>query len=198
MWEPGASQPRVPSNPRRSAPLALVGVWRGRARRAERLTTRATQCRAAPGSAHSENKKPRTLDDVHGTGNLTRGHGSFVCLWGAPGDEEVELLHLKPPAERVGPMVVGVDRATGRSSVLLHGGLPSGPKEERKRRVRSYFLEAGGPGTTFTTADLVEAELGSERTLKGALPTYDFLESLAEPGKPTAWTYAAPLASEVA
>jgi RecA-family ATPase len=65
--------------------------------------------------ANSDNKSPRKLDDVHGSGNLTRGLGSVVCLWGEPGGEEIQLLHLKQPAEVVGPLVVSHDRETGRA-----------------------------------------------------------------------------------
>lgn len=120
--------------------------------------------------SNADNRRPRTLDDVHGSGNLTRGLGSVVGLWGAAGDAEIELLQLKPPADLVGPLVVRRDHETGRSSVSRVGSLPTGAKAERRTAVRSYFVSAGGVGTSFTTGELVEAGLGSRATLLELLP----------------------------
>lgn len=63
-------------------------------------------------------RKPSKLDDVHGSGNLTRGFGSVALLWGEAGDPVVELHHLKPPAEIVGPLTVEHDHAAGRSTLV--------------------------------------------------------------------------------
>jgi replicative DNA helicase len=61
--------------------------------------------------------KPRHLADVYGSRWLTAGMGSVVLLWGEPGDLVVEFVHLKQPAEEVGPLTVVHDHAHGHSSV---------------------------------------------------------------------------------
>jgi replicative DNA helicase len=61
---------------------------------------------------------PKTLADVYGSRWLTAGAGSVVLLWGDPGDPVVELLHLKQPAQEVGPFRVVHDHGSGRSSVF--------------------------------------------------------------------------------
>jgi hypothetical protein len=63
-------------------------------------------------------RKPAKLDDVHGSGNLTRGFGSVALLWGEAGDRVVELVHLKPPAEIVGPLTIEHDHAAGQTSLV--------------------------------------------------------------------------------
>lgn len=67
--------------------------------------------------AGAENKKPSALDDVYGSTWLTAGAGSVVLLWGTAGDPVVELLHLKQPAEEIGPWQVYHDHSTGISEV---------------------------------------------------------------------------------
>jgi len=68
--------------------------------------------------ANEGNKSPNSLDDVYGSVWLTSGHGSVVLLWGKPGDAFVELRHLKPPVEAVGPLNVQHNHARGVSSVV--------------------------------------------------------------------------------
>jgi replicative DNA helicase len=65
--------------------------------------------------------KPKRLADVYGSRWIVAGMGSVVLLWGEPGDLVVELLHLKQPAEDVGPLKVVHDHVRGRSSV--HEGI---------------------------------------------------------------------------
>jgi len=67
--------------------------------------------------AGGENKKPSKLDDVYGSVWLTAGAGSVILLWGEPGDPVVELLHLKQPAEPLGPWQICHDHTTGRSEI---------------------------------------------------------------------------------
>jgi replicative DNA helicase len=67
--------------------------------------------------AGGENKKPAKLDDVYGSVWLTGGAGSVILLWGEAGDPVVELIHLKQPAEPLGPWQVLHDHATGRSAI---------------------------------------------------------------------------------
>ncbi len=57
--------------------------------------------------------KPKSIDDVYGSTWLTSGAGSVLLLWGRPGDLVVELVHLKQPAEVVGPLKVEHDHARG-------------------------------------------------------------------------------------
>jgi GTPase SAR1 family protein len=61
--------------------------------------------------------KPNTLADVYGSAWLTAGAGSVVLLWGAAGDPIIELAHLKPPAEAVGPLRIIHDHTTGESTI---------------------------------------------------------------------------------
>lgn len=65
-------------------------------------------------------EKPKTLEDVYGSTWLTAGMGSVALLWGSAGDMAVELLHLKQPAEAVGPLQIEHDHTQGRSA--LAGG----------------------------------------------------------------------------
>lgn len=61
--------------------------------------------------------KPKRLADVYGSRWLTAGMGSVVCLWGDPGDLIVECLHLKQPAEDIGPLKILHDHKHGSSSL---------------------------------------------------------------------------------
>lgn len=70
-----------------------------------------------PRKAQEGNRKPRKLDDLHGSTWLVAGAGSVIFLHGEAGDPIVELLHLKQPAAEVGPLKVIHDHARGRSTV---------------------------------------------------------------------------------
>lgn len=61
--------------------------------------------------------KPKALADVYGSRWLTAGAGSVILLWGEAGDLVVELMHLKQPAEEVGPFKVIHDHRRGLSTV---------------------------------------------------------------------------------
>lgn len=61
--------------------------------------------------------KPTRLADVYGSAWLTAGAGSVVLLWGEAGASQVELRHLKQPAEELGPWEVTHDHTNARSSV---------------------------------------------------------------------------------
>jgi len=65
----------------------------------------------------SGGSKPTTLADVYGSTWLTAGAGSVLLLWGEPGDAVVEALHLKQPAEDVGPLKVLHHHGDGRSEI---------------------------------------------------------------------------------
>jgi replicative DNA helicase len=70
--------------------------------------------------ATGENKKPSMIDDVYGSKWITAGAGSVVCIWGQPSDLVVELLHLKAPAEDVGPLKRIHDHRAGRTTLHEH------------------------------------------------------------------------------
>lgn len=61
--------------------------------------------------------KPTTLADVYGSTWLTAGAGSVVLIWGEPGDPVVEALHLKQPADDVGPFKILHDHHAGHSTI---------------------------------------------------------------------------------
>lgn len=63
------------------------------------------------------NRKPRRLDDLHGSTWIAAGAGSVVFLYGEAGDRVVELLHLKQPCDTVGPMRIVHDHINGRTRV---------------------------------------------------------------------------------
>jgi len=109
---------------------------------------------------NSDNKKPKTLADVHGSDNITRGCGSVITLWApAAGATEVELNHVKPPAEPIGPFVILRNHTTGRSTRERNGTLDVNAKMTNKQRVLAVYREAGSIGVTRTWAQL-STELG--------------------------------------
>lgn len=61
--------------------------------------------------------KPKTLEDLYGSTWIAAGAGSVLLLWGQAGDPVVELVHLKQPAEEVGPLKVEHDHVAGVSTV---------------------------------------------------------------------------------
>lgn len=63
--------------------------------------------------AGSGNRKPKTIDDLYGGGQVAWGAGSVIVLWGEPTDPNPELIHLKKPAEEIGPFTIEVDWETG-------------------------------------------------------------------------------------
>lgn len=119
--------------------------------------------------ATSENKRPKSLADIHGSENLQRGHGSIISLYGVAGDTEIEFTHLKQAAETIGPLIVRRDHETGRSEIARSGVLETGTKADRVRGIRAHFLQAGGVGAVFTLDEIIEAGHGSENPVRKAL-----------------------------
>lgn len=59
----------------------------------------------------------RALSAVYGSRWLTAGLGSVVLVDGNPGDKRVQLLHVKQPAAKVGPLVMVHDHPAGSVSL---------------------------------------------------------------------------------
>jgi hypothetical protein len=68
--------------------------------------------------AQGENKNPMTLADVYGSRWLTAACGSVLLLWGKAGDSIVELRHLKPADDVVGPLTLVHDNRKGTTIAL--------------------------------------------------------------------------------
>lgn len=81
--------------------------------------------------AQANNKKPTTLSDVYGSTWITAGVGSVLLLWGDAGDAVVELVHLKQPAQEIGPLYVVHDHATGTTEVQPEFNVSLTLKSER-------------------------------------------------------------------
>lgn len=76
-----------------------------------------------PRKAQVGNKKPSALEDLYGSGFIIRGAGSVVMLWGNAGDPIVELTHLKPVLEPLGPWQVTIHGDTGLVEVGHEGAI---------------------------------------------------------------------------
>lgn len=61
--------------------------------------------------------RPNTLADLYGSAWITAGAGSVILLWGQAGDPIVDFIHLKQPAEPVGPMRLLHDHTAGVTSI---------------------------------------------------------------------------------
>ena len=70
-----------------------------------------------PRKTTSDGRKPRHLDDVYGSTWITAGVGSVLFLYGEAGDPIVEGLHLKQPADVVGPLEIVHDHDHGATVV---------------------------------------------------------------------------------
>jgi replicative DNA helicase len=94
-------------------------------------------------------EKPKKLEDVYGSTWITAGMGSVILLWGAAGDPIVELVHLKQPAEAVGPLKLEHDQTRGTTSV--HRGfdvlrfLSLNPKGVTSRQAAVAMFEKSTP-----------------------------------------------------
>lgn len=119
--------------------------------------------------AGAENKKPSKLADVYGSIWLTAGAGSVVTLWGEAGDPVVELLHLKPPVEEVGPLEVEHDHDRGESArrdrldawILLHR---AGPRGTTAREIAATLFGRSEP----TRAEIEKVRRRLERFVADA------------------------------
>lgn len=98
--------------------------------------------------------KPTALSDVFGSTWLTAGTGSVLLLWGEAGSEQVELIHLKQPADPVGPLKLEHDHVAG-ATVVVRGFDPL-----------AYLRNRGAEGATLS--EVVQAEHGGPQTPGGA------------------------------
>ena len=88
--------------------------------------------------------KPTQLADVYGSTWITSGAGSVLLIWGQPGDMVVEMLHLKQPANDIGPLMIEHDHANGTSKVW-HG-------ENGEHSLETQLANAGPLGLTKRAA----------------------------------------------
>jgi hypothetical protein len=144
--------------------------------------------------SQNSNTVPRTLNDVYGSVWLTAGTGSVFLLWGEPGSAIVTGIHLKQPAETVGPLTIHHDHTQGRSSVLSHGEIP----KDRHGLILATFMRNGGAaGDSLQLADFDLSELGCERrTLQADLKALVAQDRLTVEGSTNdrAWRLVPPLA----
>lgn len=68
-------------------------------------------------SGSGDGGKPVALADVYGSAWITAGAGSVVLVHGEAGDSQVEVRHLKQPAEVVGPLRVEHDHVQGQTRI---------------------------------------------------------------------------------
>lgn len=80
-----------------------------------------------------------SVDSVYGSTWLTSGHGSIMKIMGEPGDEAIELFHIKQPGEVVGPIKAIHDHPSGRTVIDL---------SEKPLSAVEALANLGGVGTT--------------------------------------------------
>ena len=120
-------------------------------------------------------RRVKGLDDLYGSRWLGAGAGSVLYIQGEPGADEVEMHHLKIPVDKVGPLVLKHDHASGTTTVA---------GEVQVRRVRKHgegkvdalAVIASSPEPLPTAA--IATTLGVSRELAAG-----WLRSLAEDGK---------------
>jgi replicative DNA helicase len=118
--------------------------------------------------ATSENRKPRTLDDVYGSTWITAGAGSVILLWGEPGDPLIELTHLKQPAEEIGPLDLAHDHDHGITT--------------RRDRLDAWSLLQGATRGGVSAADAALATYGPNPTKAQIEKARRKLDKLTEAG----------------
>ena len=94
--------------------------------------------------------KPNSLADLYGSVWIGAGAGSVLLLYGAAGDPIVEMLHLKTPAEEVGPYRLRHDHEHGRTEIfhstdLLLTAQLAGSRGLTAKQAASVVNEKGDP-----------------------------------------------------
>ncbi|HUE95087.1 MAG TPA: AAA family ATPase [Longimicrobiaceae bacterium] len=115
-----------------------------------------------PRKAQADNKKPNTIADVYGSRWITSASGSVLSLWGSAGDPVLELKHLKPPKNEVGPLTVEIDHQRGELSVLADTDLLA-----MLRAAKTKGLSAQEAAAHFEGATMKAREMKARRRLDG-------------------------------
>lgn len=103
---------------------------------------------------------PKQLADVYGSAWITAGAGSVILIWGQAGDPVVQLLHLKQPAEDIGPLTLLHDATTGTTTL-----------DEERADLRSILVASSHHGLVakaaavhlFATDNPTDAEVAKAR-----------------------------------
>lgn len=96
---------------------------------------------------------PKSLQDVHGGMELTAGAGSVFLVWGKAGDPVVEFVHLKQPAEEVGPLKLVHEHDVGRTTVF--------------EKVDAADIIKASPGKEWTARDVAAVISDAEKPTDG-------------------------------
>jgi hypothetical protein len=106
--------------------------------------------------ASGDSPAPKSLADVYGSNWLTAGIGSVLYLFGQPGSDLVEGIHLKQPAESLGTFGIRHDHPTGTSTRV--DALPATNKKGERHRQILDLLHAD-PGRVWDSKGIAQ-ELG--------------------------------------
>lgn len=129
----------------------------------------------------TQGAKPKSIEDMHGNSAFKNGAGSVLLLWGAAGDSEVELVHLKQPVMEVGPLQVIHDHSTGVSTVARK---PSDPLQVLKTTpggATAEMLAQRDSGRDTPTGNQIRK---AERKLDALVTKRLALKREGEDGKP--------------
>lgn len=139
--------------------------------------------------ATGDNKRPNTLADVYGSTWLTAGLGSVLLLWGTPGASTVEAVHLKQPAEIVGPLTVSHDRSTGAPVAATPESLAVGLLTTAGQRGVTKVEVAVGVYGSEESSDQKKAErlLGRMTDRYGLVHEYGEKGGSGGGGRPARW-----------
>lgn len=128
--------------------------------------------------------KPKSIEDMHGNSAFKNGAGSVLLLWGAAGDSEIELVHLKQPVMEVGPLNIVHDHQRGLTSVAR---APSDPLQVLKTTpggVSAEALAQRDAGRDQPTGNQIRR---AERKLDGLVTKHLALKREGEDGRPATY-----------
>ena len=140
-----------------------------------------------PSSATRRAGRRPSVADIYGSAWITNGTGSIILLTGDPGDPIVGFLHLRAPANTVGPYklihdqdagtfdihdqtdLLSIARASGihgvtataAASAIFDATKPTTPQVEKARRRLDKLVDKG----------LVQRVEGSKGGVQGGTPT---------------------------
>jgi hypothetical protein len=90
--------------------------------------------------ATADNPAPKALSDVYGSGWITAGLGSILYIYGQPGSDLVEGIHMKQPAESLGTFGIRHDHEAGTSARVDE--LPTVSKKGERHRQITELLRS--------------------------------------------------------